>query len=91
MSNEQERHALLAKGRLLFDSCSPENEYACVIGYVDHNLAQGGWRAEVMAEFIGWLRQQRDMPALRRPGNVAPQHAAAILQRLDKKSKRQNH
>ena len=57
MSNEKERHALLAKGRLLFDSCSPEKEYACVIGYVDHNLAQGGWRAEVMAEFIEWLRQ----------------------------------
>ncbi len=78
MSIEQERRALLAKGRLLFDSCSPENEYACVIGYVDHNLAQGGWRAEVMAEFIEWLRQQRHI-------NVAPQHAAAILQRLDNK------
>jgi len=78
MSNEKERHALLAKGRLLFDSCSPENEYACVIGYVDHNLAQGGWRAEVMAEFIDWLRQQHNM-------NVAPRHAAAILQRLDNK------
>jgi hypothetical protein len=75
MSNAKERHALLAKGRLLFDSCSPENEYACVIGYIDHNLAQGGWRAEVMAEFIDWLRQ-RNM-------NVAPQHAAAILQRLE--------
>jgi len=78
MSNEKERHALLAKGRLLFDSCSAENEYACVIGYVDHNLAQGGRRAEVIADFIEWLRQQRNM-------NVAPQHAEAILQRLDNK------
>jgi len=76
MSTEKERHALLAKGRLLFDSCSPENDYACVISYIDHNLARGGWRAEVIAEFVDWLRQQRNM-------NVAPQHAAAILQRLE--------
>jgi len=77
MSNDKERHALLAKGRLLFDSCFPENDYACVIGYVDHNLAQGGWRAEVMAEFIRWLRQQRDT------ATHHGEHAAAILQKLE--------
>ena len=76
MPTANERHALLAKGRLLFDCCAPENDYACVCGYVAHNLAQGGWRAEVMAQFIDWLRQQRDM-------NVAPQHAAAILRKIN--------
>ena len=76
MTTANERHALLAKGRLLFDSCSPENDYACVRGYIAHNLAQGGWRAEVMAAFVDWLRQQRSM-------NVASQHAAAILSRLE--------
>lgn len=77
MSNEKERHALLAKGRLLFDSCSPENEYACVIGYLAHNHALGGWRAEVMVEFIDWLRYER--AAQTRHG----EHAAAILQKLE--------
>ena len=41
MANEKERQALFAKGRLLFDSCSADNDYACVLGYVDHNLALG--------------------------------------------------
>ena len=76
MSNEKERHALLAKGRLLFDSCSPENDYACVIGYIDHNLGLGGWRAEVIAEFIGWLRHERDLKTCH------GEQAAAILQKL---------
>jgi len=75
MSTEKESHALLVKGRLLFDSCSLENEYACVIGYINHNLAQGGWRAEVIAAFVDWLQEQHSM-------NVAPPHAAAILERL---------
>jgi len=77
MPNEKERRALFAKGRLLFDSCSAENDYACVLGYIDYNLSQGSWRAEVMAEFIDWLMRQRD---------TATQHAAhatAILQRLE--------
>jgi len=66
MLNEKERHALLAKGRLLFDSCSADNDYAGVIGHIDHNLSQGGWRAEVMAEFIGWLKRQCDTETRRR-------------------------
>lgn len=77
MSTDKERHALMAKGRSLFDSCSPENEYACVMGYLVHNQALGGWRAEVIDEFIGWLRHER--AAQTRQG----EHAAAILQKLD--------
>jgi hypothetical protein len=74
---ENERQALLAKGRLLFDSCSADNGYACVLGYIDHNLVLGGWRAEVIVEFIGWLKQQREA------GNHHSEHAAAILWRLE--------
>ncbi len=77
MATENERHALLAKGRLLFDSCSADNDYSCVIGYVDHNLSLGGWRAEVIAEFVDWLERQREA------GNRHSDHAAAILLRLN--------
>jgi hypothetical protein len=77
MPDEKERGALLAKGRLLFDSCSADNDYACVIGYIEHNLLQGGWRAEVIAEFIDWLQRQSDTATRR------SEHAAAILQRLE--------
>ena len=78
MSDEKEGHALLAKGRLLFDSCSTENDYACVIGYLNYNRSQGGWRAEAITEFIAWLQHQCD---------TQTQHgekAVVILQRLDK-------
>ncbi|MGH7596357.1 MAG: hypothetical protein ACREOI_08385 [bacterium] len=76
MLAEKERRALLAKGRLLFDSCSADNGYACVLGYIDHNLALGGCRAEVMDEFVDWLKRQREAE------NHHSEHAAAILQSL---------
>jgi len=76
MHNEKERRALFAKGRLLFDSCSANDDYACVIGYIDHNLAQGGWRAEVIAEFIDWLKHERDNET------QFSEPAIAILQRV---------
>jgi hypothetical protein len=79
MLAENERRALLAKGRLLFDSCSADNGYACVLGYIDYNLALGGWRAEVMAEFIDWLECQCEA------GNLHGEYAAAILQFLKNK------
>lgn len=79
MSIEKERQALLAKGRLLFDSCSAENDYACVLGYLDHNLALGGWRAEVIAEFIVWLKRQCEAE------NQHSETAAMILQFLKNK------
>jgi hypothetical protein len=79
MLAEKERQALLAKGLLLFDSCSADNGYACVLGYVDHNLALGGWRAEVIGEFIGWLKNQRETE------NHQSAHAAAILQFMKNK------
>lgn len=77
MYNEQEGHALLAKGRLLFDSCFAENDYACVVGYINYNRSQGGWRAEVITEFIAWLQQQCDT------GTPHRGKAMAILQWLD--------
>jgi hypothetical protein len=77
MPHEKEREALLAKGRRLFDSCTTDNEHACVIGYFGHNLAQGGWRAEVIAEFIAWLQRQCDDDTPR------SEPAATILQRLE--------
>jgi len=77
MSSKKERQALLAKGRLLFDSCSAENDYACVLGYINHNINLGDWRAEVIAEFVDWMKQQRDHET--RHG----EHAGAILQRLE--------
>lgn len=76
MANEEERHALLAKGRLLFDSCSADNDYACVLGYVEHNLALGDWRAEAMGEFIAWLKRQSAIE------NEHGAHAAAILKQI---------
>jgi hypothetical protein len=79
MLAEKERQALLAKGRLLFDSCSADNGYACVLGYIDHNLALGGWRAAVISEFIDWLKRQHEA------GNHHSKHAAAILQFLKDK------
>jgi hypothetical protein len=77
MPYEKEREALLAKGRRLFDSCVTDDEYACVIGYIGHNLAQGGWRAEAIAEFIVWLQRQDDDDAPR------SESAATILRRLE--------
>jgi hypothetical protein len=77
MLAEKDRQALLAKGRLLFDSCFAENGYACVLGYVGHNLALGGWRAEVVAEFSERLKRQREAE------NHHSAHAAAILRRLE--------
>lgn len=79
MLAEKERRALLAKGRLLFDSCSADNGYACVLGYIEHNLALGGWRAEVIDEFIEWLKRQREA------GNHHSAQAAAILQQLEER------
>ncbi len=84
MLAEKERQALLAKGRLLFDSCSAGNGYACVLGYVDHNLALGGWRAEVIAEFIGWLKRQREA------GNQHSEDAAAILLQVEERIENNN-
>lgn len=75
----KERQALLAKGRLLFDSCSAENDYACVLGYISHNQGLGGARAEVMKEFISWLKAQQEA------GSQRSTHAAAILRRLETK------
>ncbi len=77
MLAEKERQALLAKGRLLFDSCAADNGYACVLGYIDHNLALGGWRAEVIDEFIDWLKRQREAE------NHHSAPAAAILQSME--------
>jgi hypothetical protein len=79
MLNENQRDTLLAKGRLLFDSCSADNDYACVIGYLEHNLRLGGWRTEVVTEFIEWLQRQRQAE------NQHSAHAAAVLQRLQEK------
>jgi hypothetical protein len=79
MLAEKERQALLAKGRLLFDSCSADDGYACVLGYIDHNLALGGWRAEVIDEFTNWLKQQSEAE------NHHSLHAAAILQSLEER------
>ena len=74
--NDDKRQALLAKGRKLFDTCRADQDYACVLGYVRHNLGQGGMRAEVAREFISWLRALRDENGEER------RHAAAILELL---------
>lgn len=73
----QERQALLAKGRLLFDSCSAENDYACVLGYISYNRGRGGARAEVAAEFVSWLQAQQES------GNRHSTHATIILNQLE--------
>lgn len=77
---DHEREALLAKGRKLFATCGTDRDYACVLGYVQHNLRQGGWRAETAKEFVEWLRQQSQ-----REG-VENAHAAAILKQLQQES-----
>jgi len=51
-----ERARLLAKGRLLFDSC--DDDFACLLGYLDDHRAQGGWHADVMQEFLTWVEGQ---------------------------------
>ena len=53
----QERARLFDKGRLLFDSCDAD-DFACVFGYLDHTRALGGWRAEVIRDFVQWLEKQ---------------------------------
>ncbi|MGH7496534.1 MAG: hypothetical protein ACREOO_29645 [bacterium] len=76
MTNPQ-REALFAKGRKLLDTCAEDRDYACVLGYLHHNLGQGGWRAETARKFIAWLRE------LSQQGGVDQQHAAAILQKME--------
>lgn len=78
----QERQALLAKGRLLFDSCSAENDYACVLGYISHNHGLGGARAEVAAEFLAWLKAQQEAGSVR---------AAGILKQLEMSEDQDEH
>jgi hypothetical protein len=80
METDKERNALLAKGRLLFDSCTADNGYTCVLGYIDHNLALGGWRAEAVAEFIEWMKKQRHAESRYSAS------AAAILLRLEERT-----
>ena len=53
----QERARLFDKGRLLFDSCDAD-DFACVLGYLDHNRAIGGWRGEVIRDFLQWVEKQ---------------------------------
>lgn len=53
----QERARLFDKGRLLFDSCE-DDDFACMFGYLDHNRALGGWRAEVIDDFLRWVEAQ---------------------------------
>ncbi|RIK80278.1 hypothetical protein DCC62_04280 [candidate division KSB1 bacterium] len=71
----QERQALLAKGRLLFDSCSAENDYS-------HNHGLGGARAEVAAEFVSWLKAQHE---------AGSAHAAGILEQLEMSEDQDEH
>ncbi len=71
--NDRERMELLAKGRRLFEACGSEEDYACVAGYLEHNLKQGGWRAEVAQNFFVWLREQSVQPG------ESGARAAAIL------------
>lgn len=78
----KERQALLAKGRLLFDSCSAENDYACVLGYISHNHGRGGARAEVAAEFVSWLKAQHA---------AGSTHAAGILKQLEMSEDKDEH
>lgn len=78
----KERQALLAKGRLLFDSCSAENDYACVLGYIFHNHGLGGARAEVAAEFVSWLKAQHQ---------AGSAHAAGILKQLEMSEDQDEH
>lgn len=78
----QERQALLAKGRLLFDSCSAENDYACVLGYISHNHGLGGARAEVAVEFVSWLKAQHA---------AGSAHAAGILKQLEMSEDQDEH
>ena len=73
----QERARLFDKGRLLFDSCDDDG-FACVFGYLDHNLALGGWRAEVIRDFMQWLKKQA------RRDNETGSRAVALLDELDK-------
>jgi hypothetical protein len=73
----REREALFAKGRKLFDLCTADRDYDCVLGYLQHNLAQGGGREETAKRFIEWLREQSQGEG------TAQQHAAAIIQKLE--------
>ena len=73
----QERARLFDKGRLLFDSCDAD-DFACVFGYLDHNCALGGWRAEVIREFLQRLEKQTS-----RDDEIGSR-AAALLHELNK-------
>jgi hypothetical protein len=74
---DHEREALFAKGKKLLDACAADRDYACVLGYLQYNLGQGGWRAETARKFIAWLREQSQQEGMEQ------QHAAAILQKLE--------
>jgi hypothetical protein len=74
---EHDSESLFAKGKKLFDTCAADRDYACVLGYLQHNLGQGGWRAETAREFIAWLKEQS------RQEGMGQEHAAAIIQRIE--------
>ena len=75
---ESEREALFAKGKRLFDASAVDRDYACVLGYLHHNLGQGGWRAETARKFLAWLREQSQLEG------IDQQHALAIMQEVEK-------
>lgn len=74
-----EGEALFAKGKKLFASCAAGRDHACVLGYLQHNLEQGGWRAETARRLIEWLRELSEQ---RETGH---EHARAILASLRQK------
>ncbi len=78
MSHEDK--ALFAKGLRLFEACTAERDYACVLGFIQHNLHQGGSRAETANHFMAWLRQQSQQQG------VESEHAAAILKQVENES-----
>ena len=75
---EHEHEALFTKGKKLFDACAADRDYACMLGYLQHNLGQGGWRAETARKFIGWLHEQSQQEGMDQ------EHAIAIIRNLEK-------
>jgi hypothetical protein len=53
-----ERARLMRKGQRLYEQCLAKEDYACVLGMVEHELAQTPERADVIHDLLGFLAER---------------------------------
>ncbi len=70
--------ALLARGRRLYARCLAKNDRACVLGFVDHQLAEGGARLDLLPAYLAWLDEQSEALAAEGDESMALAHTDAL-------------